>query len=272
MRRIRRARTGSTCPVPRTGALRSWLAVAVLALVFAPVAARAAHTRFSFEFFEASLAPYGSWHVSQSLGRVWIPRVTVIGWHPYAYGHWMYTDLGWAWVSDYAWGAIPYHYGTWSLDAELGWVWVPGYTWAPAWVVFRSGPSYVGWAPVPPGYTVGASVSFGDYGPDHFVFVREDEFLAPQVQHAVVPAPRARAVFHETHVVNRISIENEVVVNRGLDVGRLERIARAPIERAPIERVPKFAPTERASRDGLRIETERGGVRAAMPRPANAAR
>jgi hypothetical protein len=243
----------------------------MIALAGAPAPAPAARTTpLSFEFFESTLAPHGSWHDSQALGRVWIPRVNVIDWHPYAYGHWMYTDLGWAWVSDYEWGAIPYHYGTWARDAQLGWVWVPGYTWASAWVVFRSGHSYVGWAPVPPGFTVGAAISLGDYGPDHFVFVREEEFLAEHLQHAAVPANRARAVFSDTHVVNRIAIENGVVVNRGLDVGRIERISRAPIERAPIERVPQFAPREGESRDALRVETGGGGVRAAEPRPVNA--
>ena len=149
-----------------------WCGALALVVLGGSAPASASHTQMSFEFYHSTLTPFGSWHASASFGQVWIPHHQVIGWHPYAYGHWVYSDFGWTWVSAYEWGAIPYHYGTWALDPELGWVWVPGYVWAPAWVVFRSGPSYVGWAPVPPGFSVGVSFAFNDYGADHFVFVR----------------------------------------------------------------------------------------------------
>ncbi|TMA26274.1 MAG: hypothetical protein E6J87_22165 [Deltaproteobacteria bacterium] len=256
---------------------RTSIATAIAAIaLFAggPAPAAAAHTEMSFEFYHSSLAPYGSWHVSASFGQVWVPHVHVIGWHPYAYGHWVYSDLGWVWVSEYEWGAIPYHYGTWALDPEIGWVWVPGYVWAPSWVVFRSGPSYVGWAPVPPTFSVGVSFSFDDYGPDHFVFVRETDFLAADVHRYAVPIERTRVVYRDTQVVNRIRIENDVIVNRGLDVQRVERVARAPLRREPIESVPRIAPGERVTRDDLRVDpqrVERGRVRAAAPAPAQGA-
>jgi hypothetical protein len=209
------------------------LALIALALSGAPAAASrtdvSPRTDVSFELFRWSLAPYGSWHTSTSFGRVWIPRVHVIGWHPYAYGHWEYTDLGWAWSSDEEWGAIPYHYGTWALDPEFGWVWVPGYEWAPAWVVFRSGPSYVGWAPVPPSFSIrssGSSSSLADYGADHFVFVRQGDFLAARIHELAIPSARTRAVFGETEIVpDNLRIENDVVVNRGLDPENVERAA-----------------------------------------------
>jgi len=49
-----------------------------------------------------------------------------------------------------------------SLDAApgLGWVWVPGYEWAPAWVSWRYGDEYVGWAPLPPAAVWISSVGF----------------------------------------------------------------------------------------------------------------
>ena len=34
---------------------------------------------------------------------------------------------------------------------DYGWVWVPGTVWSPAWVQYRYGDPYVGWAPLPPG-------------------------------------------------------------------------------------------------------------------------
>ncbi len=263
---MRRARAGLT----RRALLRTAVAaIALVAVLGGPQPASAAHSRVSFEFFASNLDPFGSWHVSASYGRVWIPSLHVIGWHPYAYGRWVYTDVGWTWVSDYEWGAIPYHYGTWVREPELGWVWVPGYVWAPAWVVFRTGPSYVGWAPVPPSYSIGTSFSFSNYGADHFVFVREADFVAPHIHRYALPIERSRVVFNDTTVIdNNIRIENNVVANRGLDVRRVERVARAPIERAPIERVPKVAPVGRVTRDQLRVDPDqidRGRVRAAAP-------
>jgi hypothetical protein len=262
---MRRARAGPT----RRALLRALVAAVAVAVLGGPQPASAAHTRVSFEYFASNLDPFGSWHLSASYGRVWTPSLHVIGWHPYAYGHWVYTDFGWTWVSDYEWGAIPYHYGTWVREPELGWVWVPGYVWAPSWVVFRSGPSYIGWAPVPPSFSVGMSFSFSDYGPDHFVFVREADFVAPHIHRYALPFARSRVVFNDTTIIkNNIRIENNVVVNRGLDVRRIERVARAPVERAPIERVPRAAPVGRVTRDELRVDPDRmdrGTVRAVAP-------
>lgn len=261
---MQRAR-GSRWRKPRCAA---WAALALAAVLAGRHEASAARTRMSLEFFASSLEPYGSWHVSASYGRVWIPRVQVIDWHPYAYGHWVYTDFGWTWVSDYEWGAIPYHYGTWVIEPELGWAWVPGYVWAPAWVVFRAGPSYIGWAPVSPSFAIGAKASFESLGADHYVFVRESELLAPNIHHHAVPRERTRVIFGDTAVVrDALQLENDVVVNRGVDVQRIERVARAPVERAPIERVPRVAPVDRVTVDALRVEPDQidRGVRAAAP-------
>ena len=45
-----------------------------------------------------------------------------------------------------SWGVVTYHYGRWYEDPREGWVWVPGSTWAPAWVSWREGGGYCGWA------------------------------------------------------------------------------------------------------------------------------
>ena len=86
-------------------------------------------------------------------------------WRPYTVGHWVYTDeYGWYWHSyePFAWAV--YHYGRWGYDPSYGWFWVPGDTWAPAWVEWRYGDRYVGWAPAGPtysgGYAYGAPVSY----------------------------------------------------------------------------------------------------------------
>src|SRR5262245_57697721 len=106
-------------------------ATAVLTLtLLTGVVVPASQASVSFDFFYSDLSPHGSWMVSGEYGRVWQPRVYRTGWNPYHDGHWVYTDCGWAWVSDYTWGDVAYHYGTWVMDPRFGWVWVPGYTWA----------------------------------------------------------------------------------------------------------------------------------------------
>jgi len=231
----------------------------------APTPARA---EASFGVFYSDLSPYGAWQVSASYGRVWQPDVYAPGWSPYLDGHWVYTDLGWSWVSDYAWGGIPYHYGTWTQDPALGWVWVPGYVWAPAWVEFRTGPAYIGWAPVSPGFQIG----IGSTAPptSSFVFVAAGSFTAPRVRSYVVTGPRRATVLQQTKVVNRISIRNDYVVNRGPDPSQVERASGRLIRPVRIEQVPRTGPAWRTSREEIRLPHQAPGhaVAAARPEPA----
>lgn len=252
-------------------AKRMHVAVCLLALgLFSGAFAPPAQADVSFSFFYSNLSPHGAWQISADYGRVWQPSVYAPGWNPYYDGHWVYTDVGWAWVSDYAWGAIPYHYGTWVTDPYLGWVWVPGYVWAPSWVVFRTGPDYVGWCPVPAHYSIGASFQFGSVDAGHFVFVPARDFLAPRIRLHAVPRGRTKVVYARTKTVNNIRVRNDVVVNPGPDVGFVERARGRRVETVPIERVARAAPGGRASRDQLRVNENihPRGLRAAEPRPA----
>ncbi len=117
----------------------------------------------SFQTFYDSLGSQGTWIQSTDYGYVWQPQVSDPDWAPYTDGHWVYTDDGWTWVSDEAWGWATYHYGRWVNIDGTGWCWVPGYTWAPAWVSWRYGDGYCGWAPLPPDSFVGV-----DYSDDGF--------------------------------------------------------------------------------------------------------
>ena len=104
----------------------------------------------SMDVFVGALSPYGRWATYPSYGSVWICNDP--GFIPYnTGGHWVYTTYGWTWVSDYRWGWAPFHYGRWAFDAAYGWMWVPGYEWGPAWVSWRTGGDYYGWAPLTPG-------------------------------------------------------------------------------------------------------------------------
>src|SRR4029077_10313307 len=64
--------------------------------------------------------------------------------------HWILTEYGWTWVSDWSWGWAPFHYGRWLAVAGRGCGWLRGASWGPAWVSWRAGGGYVGWAPLPP--------------------------------------------------------------------------------------------------------------------------
>ena len=101
--------------------LLPWVtAMALVAGAYTPPASANVDIGFSIGInsFESNLSPHGNWFVSAQYGRVWQPSVYHAGWNPYYDGHWVYTDVGWTWVSDYRWGSIPYHYGTWALDPE----------------------------------------------------------------------------------------------------------------------------------------------------------
>ena len=121
-------------------------------------------TPVTVNYFYDSLSPYGSWVVVNGYGRCWRPTVCLYnpGWLPYCdRGHWVYTDCGWYWSSDYAWGAT-FHYGRWFRNASFGWCWCPDTVWAPSWVTWRYSNNYCGWAPLPPGtsFQTGVGIVF----------------------------------------------------------------------------------------------------------------
>jgi len=110
--------------------------------------------------FGPILAHDGTWVDDTELGTVWVPnpRAVGAGFMPYVTaGHWTYLGST-TWISDYAWGWLPFHYGRWVWSSAHGWAWIAGRTYAPAWVVWRTAPpeldlGYVGWAPTPPKWT-----------------------------------------------------------------------------------------------------------------------
>ena len=117
----------------------------------------------STPYFYDSLAPYGTWIFQEGFGWCWQPTVETVdaNWQPYCdRGRWLDTDAGWYWYSDYSWGWAVFHYGRWWHHPHRGWLWQPGRTWAPAWVSWRRGTDYCGWAPLPPWARFVAGVGF----------------------------------------------------------------------------------------------------------------
>ncbi len=173
--------------------------------VAAPIAMGAltpAHAQVNADF-RAALAPYGEWVVHPRWGQVWVPDDRPSGWRPYTDGRWVYTDeWGWYWVSgedEEDWGWITFHYGRWVRDRAIGWLWVPGDEWAPAWVDWRRGNDYVGWAPAPPDDVL---YDYDD-DPDHWNFVSPRYLTAERLHGHFAPAARIGMILGATVLINR---------------------------------------------------------------------
>ena len=141
------------------------------------------------EGFRPALAPYGVWRIAPPYGWVWEPYPGIVGagWEPYSCGQWEYSDAGWLWISCFSWGWAPFHYGNW-VDLYGQWAWVPGSVWGPAWVSWRYGGGYVGWAPLPPPGPIGPPP------PSAYVYVPSPAFTSGNVgAHAVTPVGVAGA-------------------------------------------------------------------------------
>jgi hypothetical protein len=108
--------------------------------------------RVNAAMIHAALDQHGRWIDHATYGVVWIPSLDETGaeFVPYGtQGRWVLTDAGWYWQSQFAWGWLTFHYGRWVL-LEESWAWVPGGLFAPAWVDWRVGNGWIGWAPLPP--------------------------------------------------------------------------------------------------------------------------
>jgi hypothetical protein len=193
--------------------------------------------RASMSYFHEQLSPYGRWVVRNGYGEVWVPSVAT-GWRPYTTGHWAYTDQGWAWVADESWGWAPFHYGRWFYEAGFGWGWVPGTVWAPAWVAWRNGGGYVGWAALPPavGFSVGIGLSFGVsldavIAPSYYSFVGEGAILTPRLSTVIVAPERNTTIIQNTTNITNYSVVNNRVVNNGVNVQRIEQVTGRPVPR-----------------------------------------
>ncbi|HNK45662.1 MAG TPA: hypothetical protein PKL17_12810, partial [Pseudomonadota bacterium] len=156
----------------------------------------------AYEDFRDALAPYGQWVQSAQYGSVWVPSPESVGadFTPYySGGRWNYTDYGWTWVSEYNWGWAPFHYGRWITLPGYGWTWVPGRIWGPAWVHWRTGGGYVGWAPLPPRGMVIARPVVGSRW-HYWNFVASHEIMAPRLLR--IAPPLLPNIFVRTAITN----------------------------------------------------------------------
>ena len=192
----------------------------------------------NISFFYESLYPYGNW-LDIDGEWCWQPNAAIISadWAPYCrHGHWVDSDWGWCWVSDYSWGWAPFHYGRWFRHSTHGWCWLPDNEWGPAWVSWRRGDDYCGWAPLPPhtryvnneGFyfgnkRVGEDFEFNLTANDYF-FMPTRNFCDPHPWMNMVPPVRTEEVYRRTEFVkNSYGFEHDHIVNRGLPVEEIFR-------------------------------------------------
>jgi hypothetical protein len=248
---------------------RLFLAVAMLALAL-PAAQRAeARVDVSIDFFYDNLADGGSWIEVGDYGYCWQPSVAVsnTSWRPYTDGYWAYTDLGWTWISYEDFGWATYHYGRWIRLRGRGWVWVPGREWGPAWVSWRTGGDYVGWAPLPPRrageywdespITARVDIDF-DIGPAYYNFI-DVRYIGEPVLRERIFAPEQNVTYiTKTVNVTNITYTNSTVYNYGPDYNTLSRYSTRPIQRLSLQREANVDPaTAVQSKSLMKVEGDK---------------
>ena len=221
--------------------------------VVAPPPAYVTSAPADVSYFYNDLSPYGTWVSLEGYGWCWQPRTVVVSpsWRPYCDGgHWVYTDAGWFWQSDYSWGWAPFHYGRWYQHPRCGWVWMPDRVWGPAWVTWRTGGDVCGWAPLPPhadfdvrlgwrynGVSVGANFDFG-LGVGAFAFVSFGDFCNHDLGHHCLPPARVTTLYRQTTVINDYEVHNNTIVHRGIPIERVTAASRVPVPRATVRDLP----------------------------------
>jgi hypothetical protein len=198
------------------------------------------------------------------------------GWQPYCdHGHWVYTDCGWYWFSDYSWGWAPFHYGRWFQHSRWGWCWTPDTVWGPSWVTWRYSNDYCGWAPLPPRavyregvgfFYNGLAVSVGfDFGLSWncFAFVPIGHFCDPHPRRYCVAPAQITQVYNHTTVINNFNGHGRNLANRGIDPEHITAVTHTPIR--PVAIRDTTAPSghgpraDQLSRDGSTLIVGRPG-------------
>jgi hypothetical protein len=191
----------------------------------------------------------GNWIDAEGYGYGWQPDLAVSdpNWRPYSDGYWAYTDYGWTWISYEDFGWATYHYGRWANLADYGWVWFPGsdLDWGPAWVSWRTGGDYIGWAPLPPrgpgvvyeNQPIGVNVDVVfDIGPEYYNFCDVRFIGEPVLRDRIFPPVQNVTYITNTVNVTNIYVQNNTVYNYGPDYTVVNRYSSRPIQRLAIER------------------------------------
>ena len=117
--------------------------------------------------------------------------------------------------------------------------------WGPAWVSWRTGGDYVGWAPLPPrgpgvvyeGRPIGPQVDIEfDIGPEYYNFFEVRYIGEPVLRNYIAPRVQNVTYINNTVNVTNITVQNNVVYNYGPNYEVLSAASARPIQRLSIER------------------------------------
>ena len=247
-------------------------------LIGVSAAAQVAKADVSVDFFYNNLSG-GNWIEVGDYGYCWQPGVAVSNsnWRPYADGYWAYTDVGWTWVSYEDFGWATYHYGRWARLEGQGWVWVPGRNedmeWGPAWVSWRTGDQYVGWAPLPPtiepiyqGRAITGQVDIEfDIGPAYYNFVDVRYIGEPVLRERIFAPSQNITYINQTINVTNITYNNSIVYNHGPDINVMNQRASRPIQRLTIQRDTNADFAAMAKSGGLKTKVQGQSLMVAAP-------
>ena len=240
-------------------------AVGILALSGSPAAAqsysqRSPDRQIDIGIFYDDLSPYGDWVEMPDYGWSFAPRVDR-DWRPYTRGQWIWTDDGWYWDSDEDFGWAAYHYGRWVNDRYYGWIWVPGTEWAPAWVSWRHGNGYTGWAPLPPramwqtriGLSIGSLEIDAYLGARDYNFVPDRSFVDRGLYQRVLPPTQNITIINVTNNVTNYTVVNQRIVNGGIPIVNVERAVGRSVPPARTVEVDRANAPRRAVQDEVSV-------------------
>lgn len=191
--------------------------------------AQAQDVTVSYQSFYDELSPYGQWVYDPDYGNVWVPNEDADFRPYYSRGRWVMTDYGNTWVSDDPWGWACYHYGRWTYNPYYGWIWIPGYEWAPAWVSWRWGGSYCGWAPMGPGINVGMSWGCPD---SWWVFIGPQYLYRTNYYNYWRGVSYNHTYISQTTIINNVYVDNRTRVqyNFGPRASTVQAVTHAPVQ------------------------------------------
>ena len=208
------------------------LSLSLFLMVCVPVDKASAQPQYdnvsgSYNDFYQDLANYGQWIEDPQYGFVWSPNVDGSFRPYYTNGYWAMTEYGNTWVSDYPWGWACFHYGRWTYDDYYGWLWIPGPYWGPAWVSWRYGEGFYGWAPLGPNYASGV-----DYVcPNSWWVFIPPQYIYSGNYYRYWYGPRDnRHIIVNTNYVNNTYVNNNITYVTGPRQKEVENASHQPVQ------------------------------------------
>ncbi|MEJ7556891.1 MAG: DUF6600 domain-containing protein [Pedobacter sp.] len=201
----------------------------------------------SMQSFYDELSPYGTWIQDPQYGYVWRPDVEQGEFRPYyTNGRWAMTEYGNTWVSDYDWGWAPFHYGRWVYNRYSQWVWIPDTVWGPAWVSWRSGGGYYGWAPMGPGMNINVNINIPSLW---WVFVPQRNIYYNSFPRYY--SRRNTVIINNTTIINNTYVRNNRYYSSGPRANDIRRYTGRDVTVYNVNRTTR---PSRTNFDGNRID------------------